>query len=73
MSSHFPGSRASIPVKVALEDKCHNNECSHSSSFLLAFIAKQTSYGMEYPISQFGPAVLAMSPLKILPTPAAYW
>lgn len=36
----------------------------------LTFIAEQTSYDMEHPFGQFGPAVLAMSPLKILPTPS---
>jgi len=36
--------------------------------FLLAFLAKQTSYGMEYLFGQFKSAVLAMSPPKILPT-----
>ncbi|KAK4806218.1 hypothetical protein QYF61_001141 [Mycteria americana] len=35
-----------------------------------AFIAEQMSYGMEYPFRQFGSAVLAMSPPKILPTPS---
>ncbi|KAF4796454.1 zinc finger SWIM domain-containing protein 6 isoform X3 [Turdus rufiventris] len=35
----------------------------------LAFISEQTSYGMEYPSGQFVSAVLAMSSLKILPTP----
>ena len=39
-------------------------------SFLLAFVAEQTSYGMEYPFGQFGSAVLAVSPPKILPTPS---
>jgi len=28
------------------------------------------SYGMEYPFDQFGSAVLAMSPPKILATPS---
>ena len=41
-----------------------------SFSFLLAFIAEQTSYGMEYPFGQFGSAVLAVSPPKLLPTPS---
>ena len=41
-----------------------------SPAFLLAFIAEQTSYGMEYPFGQFGSAVPAMSPPKILPTPS---
>ena len=69
MFGHFPGSRVSVRVVVAPEDKRHNNECP-SSSCLLAFIAEQTSYGMEYPFGQFGSAVLAMSPPKILPTPS---
>ena len=54
MSSHFLGIRASVCIAVAPEDKHRNNECSSSSSFLLAFIAEQTSYGMEYPLGQFG-------------------
>jgi len=33
-------------------------------SFLVALIAKQTSCGTEYPFSQFGSAVLAMSFLR---------
>ncbi|PKU43514.1 hypothetical protein llap_6189 [Limosa lapponica baueri] len=35
-----------------------------------AFIAEQTSYGMENPFDQFGSAVLALSPPNILPTPS---
>jgi len=31
MSSHFLGSRASVRVAAALEDKCHNKECPPSS------------------------------------------
>jgi len=52
MSSQFTGGRASVHIAVALEDKCRNNECSPhpASSFLLAVIGKQTSYGMEYPL-----------------------
>ena len=42
----------------------------HPSSFLLAFMAEQTSYGMEGPFGQFGSAVLAVSPPRILPTPS---
>ncbi|PKU30181.1 rna-directed dna polymerase from mobile element jockey-like [Limosa lapponica baueri] len=66
MCSHFPGSRASVCIAVAPEDKRHN-KCPLS---LLALIAEQTSYGMEYPFRQFGSAVLAMSPPKTLPTPS---
>ena len=33
-------------------------------------IAEQTSYGMEYPVGQFGSAVLVVSLPKILPTPS---
>ena len=45
------------------------------SSFLLAFIAEQMAYGMEYPFGQLGSAVPAMSPPKLLPTPSlvAFW
>jgi len=39
MASHFLGSRASVCVGVALEDKCLNNECPYSS-YLSAFIAE---------------------------------
>jgi len=42
----------------------------HSSSFPLAFIAEQTSCGMEYPFGQLASAALAMSPPKILPFPS---
>ncbi|KAK4806753.1 hypothetical protein QYF61_005549 [Mycteria americana] len=70
MSSHFLGSRASIAIAVPPDDKRRNNECPPPSSFLLAFIAEQTSFGMEYPFGQFGSAVLAMSPPKLLPTPS---
>jgi len=68
MSSHFLGSRASVHIAVALEDKCRNNECI--PHFLLAFIAEQMSYGMEYPCGQFRSAVLDTSAPKILPTPS---
>jgi len=34
---------------------------------LLAFIAEQMSYGIQYPFGQFVSAVLAISPPKILP------
>ena len=46
-----------------------------SSSFLLAFIAEQMAYGMEYPFGQLGSAVPAMSPPKLLPTRSllAFW
>jgi len=37
--------------------------------FLLASVAEQISCGMEYPFGEFGSAVLAMCPPKILPTP----
>jgi len=67
MSRHFPGNRASVHVAIAPEDKCHNNKCL-SSSFLLAFIVEQMSYGMEYHFVHFESAVLAMSPPKTLPT-----
>lgn len=38
-------------------------------SFLLVFIAEQTSNGMEHPFGHFWSADQAMSPSKILPTP----
>lgn len=41
--------RPQVHVVIALEDKCHNNECCCSSSFLFAFIAEEASYSMEYP------------------------
>lgn len=66
-SSHFPGSRASVRVVVALKD-IRNVLCPPSSSFLFTFIAEQMSCGVECPFGQLGPAVLAMSPPKILPT-----
>lgn len=40
------------------------------SSFLPAFIADQTLYGMEYPLGQFGSAVLGLSPPKIFFPPS---
>ncbi|PKU46767.1 rna-directed dna polymerase from mobile element jockey-like [Limosa lapponica baueri] len=39
-----------------------------NSGFYRAFIAEQMSYGTEYPFGQFGSAVLAVSPPKILPS-----
>lgn len=48
MSSHFSGSRASVCVAVALEEKRCNNDSTFSFS-LLAFIAEQISYAMKYP------------------------
>jgi len=69
ISSHFPGSRASVRVVIALEDKCLNNESLSPFSFLSAVIAEQASHGMEYPLRQFELAILAMSPPRILPTP----
>jgi len=68
MSSHFLGTRASVRVVVAPEDKHYNSECPPSSSFLLVFITKQMSYGMEYSFGQFGSAVPAVSSHKFLPT-----
>jgi len=41
-----------------------------SFSFLLAFLAEQTSHGMEYPLGQFGSAVPTTSPPKTLPAPS---
>lgn len=70
MSSHFPGSRPSVYIAVAAEDKCLDNKCSLPGSFFLAFIAEQTTYGMKYPFSQFGSAVPVVSLPKILPTPS---
>lgn len=43
------------------------------SSFLLVFMAEQTSYGLEYPCRQCELAVLAMPSSKVLPTPAYHW
>lgn len=37
---------------------------------LLAFIAEQMPYGMEYPFNQFGSGALAMFPPRTLPTPS---
>lgn len=76
MSSYFPGSRASVRVAVALEDKQHNNKClalsplpPYLSTLLLNVVSEQMSYLTEYPLVS-GSAVLAVSPLKILPTPS---
>lgn len=55
MTRHFLGSRTSVYIVLALEDKC-NNKCS-LSSFLLAFIAEQASHGMIYPSGQFDSAL----------------
>jgi len=63
MSGHFLGSRASVGIVVAPQDK-------HAPPLPLAFSAEQTSYFMEYPLGQFGSAVLGLSPPKILPTPS---
>jgi len=68
MSSHLPGRRASVYIAIAPEDNCHNNKCPHSSSFLLASVAEQMSYGTEHAFGQFGSAVLAMSSTKVFPT-----
>jgi len=79
VSSHFSGSRASVRIAVALENKHHKLRiCPPSSFFFLAFIAELTSYGMEYPFGQFGPVLLSKSPPKILPPPSLlvrgqYW
>ena len=62
MSGHFLGSRASVRVVVAPEDK----NAPASISLYLAFISELTSYGMEYPFGQFGSAVLAVSPPSFL-------
>ena len=70
MSDYFLGSRASVHVVVGLEDKHHNNQCLPSCSFLLAFVAEQMLYGMEYPLGHLGSAVLAVPPPKTLPTPS---
>lgn len=76
MSSYFPGSRASVRVAVALEDKQHNNKClalsplpPYLSTLLLNVVSEQMSYLTEYPLVS-GSTVLAVSPLKILPTPS---
>ena len=70
MFGHFPGSRVSVRVVVAPEDKRKTNECPPLPPPPPRFYTEQTSYGMEYPFGQFGSAVLAMSPPKILPTPS---
>lgn len=67
LSAHFMGSRASVPVTVAPEDKCCNNKCP-TFFFLLAFITKQKAYGMEYPFGHFELAVLSMTAPKNSPT-----
>ena len=55
------------------EDKRNNHEHSPFLLFSLSyFLLSMTSYGMEYPSHQLRPAVLAVSPLNLLPTPA-YW
>ena len=54
MSGRFPGSRASVCVAIASEDKHCKNECpSFLLLFLLAVIAEQMLYGMEYTLGQF--------------------
>lgn len=57
VSSHSPGSKASVCVAVVLKDKCPNNKYL-PSSFLLGFIANQMSYSVECPFGQFRSAVL---------------
>lgn len=69
ISRHLPQSMAPVHLVIAVEDRCHNNECSSSFSFLLVFIAEQMSYGMEYLSGHIGSSVLAVFPPKMLPTP----
>lgn len=59
MSSQFSGSRTLVHVIVALENQCHANNCC-CFSFLLAFVAEQTSYNTEYPCGQFVWTVLTI-------------
>lgn len=47
---------------------CFPPSLPFTPTFLLAFIAEEMSYGMEYPFGEVGSAVLAMFPPKILPT-----
>lgn len=72
ISNHLPGNRASVCIAVALEDKRCSSTCP-PSSFLLAFIAEQLSYGMEY-------ALVSVRQLSWLcpfprshPAPACWW
>lgn len=60
---HFLGSRASSCLAVSLEDTLCNNKHVCVLSFLLAFIAEQTSYGIEHPFGHLGSDVLAVYPL----------
>jgi len=72
MSRHFPGSKASVHIVIALEDKHCNNKCLPHTHFcfLLAFIVEWTSYGVEYSFGQLGSAILVMYHPKTLPTPS---
>lgn len=68
ITSHFLGSRTSLRVAVATEDKYHNNECPPLLLLALGFVAEQTSEGTEQLFGQFGSAHLAVTPPEILPT-----
>lgn len=60
------GRRCPVCVVVGSEDKHRNNKCS-SPPPSLAFLADQVLCGMGYPFGQFGLAVLAIFPPRILP------
>lgn len=61
MSRYFLGSRVSVHLMVALEDKCHNND------ILLGFLSEQILSVVEYPFGPCGSAVPSMFPPKTLP------
>lgn len=69
-SKHFLGRRASACIAVSPEDTFYNNKSVCVLSFLLAFIAEQTSYAIEHPFGHLGSDILAVYPLQILPSPS---
>lgn len=69
-SRHFLGSRASACLAVSLENTFRNNKYVCVLPFLLAFIARQTSYGIEHPFGHLRLDVPVVCPLQILTSPS---
>lgn len=70
ISSYYLESRASVDAAISSECKHLNNKHVPSPSFSYLLMLSMASYEIEYPFGHFRSAILAVSSLKLFPTPS---